>query len=72
MRILEAFGDPITKGGQESFVFGMMEKLEEFTIDCLTPYTCTNEYAEELTARRGGQIYRFELPHTPGKSRSNI
>ena len=72
MRILEAFGEPITRGGQEAFVFGIIERLDGYEIDCLTPYSCENRYYEELTANKGGSVYQFGLPFRPGKRRANI
>ena len=38
IRVLEAFGEPIADGGQEAFVFGVMDKMDMtgMKIDCLT------------------------------------
>lgn len=74
MRILEAFGEPIADGGQESFVFGVLVKMDmtDLTIDCLTAYDCRSEYYKELVESKGGRVYSFNLPFAPGGSRENI
>lgn len=74
VRVLEAFGEPIGIGGQESFVFGFLEKMstDDLAIDCLTAYGCHNEYYRKLVSDKGGSVYALQLPFTPGKSRENI
>ena len=74
IRILEAFGEPIADGGQEAFVFGVMEKMDMtgMTIDCLTAYDCRSEHYKSLVENFGGKVYALNLPFTPGKSRLNI
>lgn len=74
MKILEAFGEPIADGGQESFVFGVIDKMDmaHFHIDCLTAYDCRNERYRSIIEEKGGKIYSLNLPFAPGKSRRNI
>ena len=74
MRVLEAFGEPISDGGQEAFVFGVMDKMDmiDLQIDCLTAYDCRSEKYRFLVEKLGGKVYTLNLPFTPGKSRGNI
>lgn len=74
LRILEAFGEPIADGGQEAFVFGVIDKMDMtgMTIDCLTAYDCRSKYYRNLVESLGGKIYALDLPFAPGKSRENI
>lgn len=74
MKILEALGEPIADGGQESFVFGVIDKIDMtgFEIDCLTAYDCRSERYQSMIKNKGGKIYTLNLPFTPGKSRYNI
>ena len=74
IRVLEAFGEPIADGGQEAFVFGVMEKMDMtgLNIDCLTAYDCRSEHYKTLVKKLGGKVYALNLPFAPGKSRENI
>ena len=74
IRVLEAFGEPIADGGQEAFVFGVLEKMdmEGLKVDCLTAYDCRSERYRSLVERLGGSIYALNLPFAPGKSRGII
>ena len=46
-KILEVFGEPILNGGQESFVFNVLDHMDltNMTVDILTPYYCKNEFS---------------------------
>ena len=74
IRVLEAFGEPIADGGQEAFVFGVLEKMDMTGLkaDCLTAYDCRSMRYRSLAERKGGRIYALNLPFSPGKSRENI
>ena len=74
MKILEVFGEPISNGGQEAFVINVINTIDmsELQIDCLTPYYCENDFYKSVVESRGGQVFAFNLPFTPGKSRKNI
>ena len=74
IRVLEAFGEPIADGGQESFVFGTLSKmnLEGIRVDCLTAYECRSEHYKQLVEQLGGNVYALNLPFAPGKSREMI
>lgn len=73
-RILEIFGEPISHGGQESFVISFLSHMDlsGLTIDLLTPYYCDNEKYEEIVKNKGGKIIAFGLEFNPGGSRANI
>lgn len=74
MRILEAFGEPISNGGQESFVMNVVTHMDlsNKTVDLLTPYYCDNEHYKNKIESLGGKIFTFNKPFLPGKSRFNI
>ena len=74
VRVLEVFGEPISNGGQESFVINIVQHInhEHLAIDMLTPYYCDNTYYEDIVKSYGGTIYTFGLKFEPGKSRFNI
>lgn len=73
-KVLEIFGEPISHGGQESFVINILQYLdhEKLDIDLLTPYYCDNTYYEDIVHSYNGNIYTFGLAFEPGKSRFNI
>lgn len=73
MRVLEVFGEPISNGGQESFVVNTVTLLEDdIHIDMLTPYYCDNEHYKELIEKRGGSVYSLNLNFNPGGNRGSI
>lgn len=74
MKVLEAFGEPIADGGQEAFVFGVLEKMDisGLEIDCLTAYDCRSKHYKTIVEKNGGRIHCLHLPFVPGKSRNNI
>ena len=74
MRILEAFGEPISNGGQESFVMNVVTHMDlsNKSVDLLTPYYCDNEHYKNKIEGLGGKVFTFNKPFTPGKSRFNI
>lgn len=73
MKVLELFGEPISNGGQESFVFNVLDHmdLKNVEIDALTSYSCDNEFYKNIIENKGGKVYTLELPFRPGKSRFN-
>lgn len=74
MRILEAFGEPIADGGQEAFVFGVLDRIDMngLFIDCLTAYDCRSDYYREKVEMKGGKVFALNLPFAPGRSREMI
>ena len=74
MKVLEVFGEPVSNGGQESFVFNVLQHMDltDLKIDVLTPYYCDNEHYRKTLEDLGGRLYTLDLPFSPGKSRGNI
>ena len=74
MKVLEVFGEPISNGGQESFVMNVLRHMDmkDMSVDMLTPYYCDNDYYIESMSKLGGSIVTLGLEFNPGKSRSNI
>ena len=74
MKVLEVFGEPISNGGQESFVINLIDHMDlsQMTVDLLTPYDCDNAYYKNKVKHWGGKIVTFGLDFQPGKSRFNI
>ena len=74
MRILEAFGEPISYGGQEAYVMTALQNMEltGMDIDLFTPYYCDNGSFKAFIGQNGGKVFSFDLPFAPGSSRRNI
>ena len=74
MKILEVFGEPISNGGQESFVFNLINHMEKtnLEIDALTPYYCDNSYYETMIKDNGGKIITLDVKFNPGGNRNTI
>ena len=74
MRILEITGEPIFHGGQENFIFNILENIDnpDLKFDVLTPYNCDNDKFRELIRSKGGEVYELNLDFRPGKSRHQI
>ena len=74
MKVLELFGEPISNGGQESFVISVVSHINDDSIhiDLLTPYYCDNTYYEEIIKRRGGKVYSLGVKFNPGGDRRSI
>ncbi len=74
MKVLELFGEPISNGGQESFVISVVSHINDDSIhiDLLTPYYCDNSYYEEMIKRRGGKVYSLGVKFNPGGDRRSI
>lgn len=74
MKILEVFGEPVSNGGQESFLVNVLQHMD-FTglqMDILTPYYCDNEYYRNVLNKLKVNLFELNLPFIPGKSRWNI
>lgn len=73
-KILEVFGEPILSGGQESFVFNVLDHMDltNMAVDILTPYYCKNEYYQNIIANKKGKIITLDLPFMQGANRFNI
>ena len=61
MEILEFFGEPISYGGQESFVVNMYKKFLLNNNFCFfTPFYADNKELVSLTEKRGDSVYSCE------------
>lgn len=74
MRILEIFGEPLSNGGQESFLFNTLKYMNQtgMLFDVLTPYYADNEGYINQIKDNGGCVVAFNLSFNPGGSRWNI
>ena len=74
MRILEITGEPILHGGQENFIFNILENIDNpnMQFDVLTPYICDNDKFKKLISSKGGKVYELNLDFRPWKSRKLI
>ena len=74
MKILEIFGEPVSNGGQESFLVNALQHMDltGLQIDVLTPYCCDNEYYRNILTGLKVNLFELNLPFSPGKSRGNI
>ena len=72
MKILEAFGEPISYGGQESFVLNMLSEMDrdQMQIDLLTPYYCDSNYAHTVADELGIGLHALGCSFAPGSLRS--
>lgn len=73
MRILEAFGEPISYGGQESFVMNVLDNMDMTGIraDLLSPYYCDNENIRSRIRERGGEVFALGCRFRPGGLRND-
>lgn len=62
VKILQVFGDPISYGGQERFVYNVYKNMNNnnFVFDLFTPFYCNNKEISELIESRGGKIYHYD------------
>lgn len=73
-KILEIFGEPVSNGGQEAFLFNVLQNMDltNLKIDVLTPYYCDNEFYKQLIEELKGEMICLNLLFEPGRSRNNI
>ena len=71
MKILEAFGEPLSYGGQEAFLMGALPHIDcrDMQIDLLSPYYCDNNSIVRRVNERGGAVYTLNCGFAPGKLR---
>lgn len=72
MRILEAFGEPFSFGGQEAFVMNVLEHMDRtgMEFDLLTPYYSDNNKAADKVRSWGGEVYALGCDFRPGMIRA--
>ncbi len=68
-RVLQIFGEPLSNGGQESFIMNMYRNINHNKVqfDFYTPYYCDNENMKNEIENLGGKVYtsngRFSDEH---------
>lgn len=74
IRVLEVFGEPISRGGQESFVVSMLEHMNmtNLRIDLFTPYYCDNQIYKDVVSKLGGCLYESGNEFKIGGTRRDI
>lgn len=74
MKVLEVFGEPINRGGQQSFVMYALQNMDlsKVNVDLFSPYFADNDDLINLVKANGGKVFAADLPYMPGKSRRNI
>lgn len=73
-RVLEVFGEPISRGGQESYIISALQNMDlsELHIDMFTPYFCDNQLYIDYIHSIGGVINHADLPFKVGGTRREI
>lgn len=71
IRVLEAFGEPISYGGEEAFVSCVLEKMnmDGLKVDCFTPYYADNSMIKRKLAEKGCELYSLGEEFNPGGNR---
>lgn len=61
-RILQIFGDPISYGGQEKFVYNIYKYMsgKDIIFDLFTPFYCNNDEIKKFIEERGGKIFHYD------------
>lgn len=74
IRVLEVFGEPISRGGQESYVMNNLTHMDlhDIQVDMFTPYYCDNKNYIEFIEKNGGHIYQGGMPFIVGGTRREI
>lgn len=59
MKILQIFGEPLSNGGQESFIMNMYRNIDRNKVqfDFFTPYYCDNENIKKEIETLGGSVF---------------
>ncbi len=59
IKVLQAFGEPLSSGGQESFVVNMYRKIdkEKVQFEFFTPFKCDNEELRKEIESLGGKVF---------------
>lgn len=62
-KILQIFGDPISYGGQEKFVFNIYKYIKDKNVifDLFTPFYCNNDEIRSFVEKKGGSIYHYDF-----------
>ena len=73
-RVLDILGEPIVKGGQESFILNMYNNMDlnKIVIDVATPFYCENEDFIKNVEENGGKVYIGNLSFEKNKKKNFI
>ncbi|NMA31587.1 MAG: glycosyltransferase family 1 protein [Candidatus Methanofastidiosa archaeon] len=73
-KVLEVFGEPISRGGQESYVISALQNMDlsNLSVDLFTPYFCDNQDYIEYINSIGGKVVHIDLPFKVGGTRREI
>ena len=73
LKVLEAFGEPFSYGGQEAFVMNVLDNMDRsgMTLDVLTPYYSDNDSYAKRVREYGGEVYSLGCRFNPGGIRLN-
>lgn len=74
VRVLEVFGEPISRGGQESYVMSTLTHMDlsDMKVDMFTPYYCDNSGYVDFIESKGGKITEGLVPFVVGGTRREI
>ena len=61
IRVLQVFGEPLSNGGQESFLMNMYRNMDKNKIifDFFTPYYCDNESMKKELESTGSKVFIY-------------
>lgn len=73
-KVLEVFGEPISRGGQESYVISTLQNMDlsELQVDLFTPYYCDNQSYVDYMSSIGGKVIHCDIPFKVGGTRREI
>ena len=62
-KVLQVFGDPISYGGQEKFVYNIYKYMNDDSVifDLFTPFYCNNDEIKNFIEKRGGKVYHYDF-----------
>ncbi|MGN9135091.1 glycosyltransferase [Clostridium sp. HCP1S3_B4] len=73
-KVLEVFGEPISSGGQESYVMSTLKNMDlsGLRVDLFTPYYCDNQEYIDYMKHIGGKVVYADFPFKVGGTRREI
>lgn len=74
IRVLEVFGEPISRGGQESYVMTALQHMDlsELHVDLFTPYYCDNQEYVQFVESNNGKVATGNMPFVVGGTRREV
>ena len=73
-KVLELFGEPFLRGGQEAFVMNVIQAIDytDLQIDFCTPYEFNSDNYKQIIESKKGKIFAFNMPFNAGGFRINL